>query len=87
MDASKIFPPNPRVNRARHAHLPDVSTFYDSRHGRVLMERRVLPHVPSASGARYQEGGILFWDNSDSALVEVDGRRFTDCRLNASNAQ
>ena len=50
-------------------------------------KRRVLPHVPSASGARYQEGGILFWDNGDSALVQVDGRRFTDCRLNVSNAQ
>ena len=49
-------------------------------------KRLVLPHVRAASGARYEDGGALFWDKGDSALVEIDGRRFTDCRLNASIA-
>jgi membrane-bound inhibitor of C-type lysozyme len=46
----------------------------------------VLRQVPAASGARYEEGGTIFWDHDGSALVEVGGQRFTDCSLSEARA-
>jgi putative lipoprotein len=42
----------------------------------------VLAETPVASGARYQEGETVYWNRGDSALFEVAGQRFTECRAN-----
>ena len=39
----------------------------------------VLPQVPSASGAKYQEGRTVFWNHGDEARFEVDGRIYPAC--------
>lgn len=39
----------------------------------------VLPQTISASGARYEGGGILFWNKGEEALLEVDGLSFPGC--------
>lgn len=41
----------------------------------------VLPQVRAASGARYEDGGVLFWSKGDGALLTVDGQAFEGCRL------
>ena len=46
----------------------------------------VLSQVRSASGAKYQEGGVLFWSKGEEVLLEVDGLRYTDCVLNPARA-
>src|SRR6185436_2986069 len=46
----------------------------------------VLHQVPAASGARYEDGETLYWDQGGSALIQVAGRRFTECRLSESKA-
>jgi putative lipoprotein len=44
----------------------------------VLPDRTlVLPQVPAASGARYQEGQTLFWDRGNEARLEIDGKVYT----------
>lgn len=46
----------------------------------VLPDRTlVLPQVPAASGARYQEGQTLFWDRGNEARLEIDGKVYTGC--------
>lgn len=46
----------------------------------VLPDRTlVLPQVPAASGAKYQEGRKLFWNKGDEALFEIDGKTYTGC--------
>jgi putative lipoprotein len=41
----------------------------------VLPDRTlVLPQVPAASGARYQEGHSLFWKRGNEARLEIDGK-------------
>jgi uncharacterized membrane protein/heat shock protein HslJ len=44
----------------------------------------VLGRVRSASGARYEEGGTVFWSKGDTALFEYAGRTFGDCKSNPS---
>lgn len=39
-----------------------------------------LPHVPSASGAKYESQGILFWSKGDDATFEQEGKS-TACRV------
>jgi membrane-bound inhibitor of C-type lysozyme len=47
-----------------------------------LPERAVmLPHVISASGARYSDGSITYWSKGDHALLEVDGVSRSGCTL------
>lgn len=46
----------------------------------------VLSQVRSASGTKYEEGNIRFWSKGDEALLEIDGLRYTDCRLNHARA-
>lgn len=41
----------------------------------------VLPIVRSASGARYEQGGVMFWSKGDSAQVVVNGTEYTDCAV------
>jgi membrane-bound inhibitor of C-type lysozyme len=43
--------------------------------GRTL----VLPQVPAASGARYQEGRTLFWNQGNEARFEIEGKVYTGC--------
>ncbi len=46
----------------------------------VLPDRTlVLPQVPAASGARYQEGHTLFWNQGNEARLEIDGKVYTGC--------
>ena len=41
----------------------------------ILPDRTlVLPQVPAASGARYQEGHTLFWNQGNEARLEIDGK-------------
>jgi putative lipoprotein len=42
----------------------------------------VLSATPAASGARYAEGDIVFWNRGELAMFEVGGQRYTDCRSN-----
>lgn len=43
---------------------------------------RVLSLAMSASGARYVEGDIEFWNKGELATFDIAGRRFVDCRSN-----
>ena len=46
----------------------------------------VLSQVRSASGTKYEEGDVMFWSKGEEALLEVDGQRYNDCRLNHARA-
>ena len=52
--------------------------------GRVAIWLRdrhtVLSQVRTASGARYEGDGILFWNKGDEALLEVNGVRYQNCK-------
>ncbi|MGH7549551.1 MAG: MliC family protein [Gemmatimonadota bacterium] len=39
----------------------------------------MLPHVVSASGARFSEGEYTYWSKGDEARLEIPGRSFTGC--------
>jgi heat shock protein HslJ len=39
----------------------------------------VLPQVVAASGAKYQDGSIVFWDRGTEARIEVDGKVYPAC--------
>lgn len=39
-----------------------------------------LPHVRSASGARYGTDRVLLWTKGEEAILEVDGVRYDGCR-------
>ena len=43
------------------------------------IERCVLPQVPAASGAQYQEGSSLFWSQGNEARIEVEGKVYPAC--------
>ena len=44
----------------------------------VLPDRTlVLPQVPAASGARYQEGRTVFWNQGNEARFEIDGKVYS----------
>lgn len=46
----------------------------------VLPDRTlVLPQVPAASGAKYQEGRTVFWNQGNEAQFEVDGKVYSSC--------
>src|SRR5688572_23655768 len=45
---------------------------------------QVLSLTRSASGARYEEGDTVFWNQGDLASIEIGGQRFPDCRSNPS---
>jgi len=46
----------------------------------------VLSLALSASGARYVEGDIEFWNKGELATFDIAGRRFVDCRSNPAKA-
>jgi membrane-bound inhibitor of C-type lysozyme len=37
--------------------------------------------VPSASGSKYQSGDIMFWSKGESAMLQIGGEVFSNCRL------
>ena len=43
---------------------------------------RVLGQVRSASGAKYEDGDIMFWSQGDEAMLDVGSRRYRGCQLN-----
>jgi membrane-bound inhibitor of C-type lysozyme len=45
-----------------------------------------LPHVPSASGAKYRDGQITFWSKGDDAFIEDDQEIHRNCRNNRAKA-
>jgi len=47
---------------------------------------RVLPQVRAASGARYEDGHMLFWSKGSEASLEVGERRYSGCQLNPARA-
>ncbi len=46
----------------------------------------ILSQVRSASGTRYEEGDVLFWQKGEEALLEVGNQRYGDCRINHARA-
>jgi membrane-bound inhibitor of C-type lysozyme/uncharacterized membrane protein len=92
--ACQSTPPSanaPEVKEAPPAKLPIAArfdcdtlaltaTFHDDRVVLELPERSLtLPHVVSASGARYSDGPVTFWNKGREATFELDGRKQT-CR-------
>jgi putative lipoprotein len=46
----------------------------------VLSDRTLaLPQVPAASGAKYQEGSTVFWNQGNEARFEIEGKVHTGC--------
>ena len=45
-----------------------------------------LPHVPSASGAKYSDGAITFWAKGEHAVLEIDQETHHECNNNRSIA-
>jgi membrane-bound inhibitor of C-type lysozyme len=45
-----------------------------------------LPHVRSASGAKYSENQITYWSKGDKALLKIGNVKHTDCENNRSLA-
>ena len=41
----------------------------------------VLPRAIAASGARYTDGVVTFWNKGDEALLELDGTTREGCRV------
>lgn len=41
-----------------------------------------LPHVEAASGTKYTDGEVLFWQKVDEARLEWQGRTYAGCRNN-----
>jgi len=41
----------------------------------------VLAQVPSASGAKYQDGDIEFWSKGDDAMLTVGDQQYLNCAL------
>lgn len=39
-----------------------------------------LPHVPSASGAKYADRGIVFWSKGEEAMLDVRDASYRSCR-------
>ena len=42
----------------------------------------VLQHQPAASGAKYVNDQVLFWNKGDEALLEMTGQREACTRMN-----
>lgn len=49
--------------------------------GRFDPRTRALEQVRAASGARYEGGGVLFWNRGDEALLRVDGEEYSGCTM------
>jgi putative lipoprotein len=47
---------------------------------------RHLPQVVSASGAKYDDGGVSFWTKGDTAMLERKGGAVVNCRENRARS-
>lgn len=45
-----------------------------------------LPHVPSASGAKYSDDQITYWSKGDEALLKIGNEKHTICKNNRALA-
>lgn len=45
-----------------------------------------LPHVPAASGAKYQDGATTYWSKGEMALLERDNHPRVECKNNRAKA-
>ncbi len=45
-----------------------------------------LPHIISASGAKYSEGDTLFWSKGNEVMLKYDGRNYHGCVNNRKKA-
>lgn len=45
-----------------------------------------LPHVPSASGAKYSDGITTFWSDGEEARLEIEGEKPRTCTNNPAKA-
>jgi len=45
-----------------------------------------LPHVPAASGAKYQDGATIYWSKGEMALLERDNHPRVECKNNRAKA-
>jgi putative lipoprotein len=54
---------------------------FDREKATVFLEGRTLelPHVPSASGAKYSDGTNTVWSKGNDAIVEIDGKSYQGC--------
>lgn len=52
----------------------------DSAHVRLPARTVTLPHVESASGARYEAEGVLFWSKGSEASLETSSGARTGCQ-------
>lgn len=43
----------------------------------------VLGQKRAASGARYEGDGVVFWNKGNSALLQIDGKTYSDCALDS----
>lgn len=46
----------------------------------------VLGQARAASGAKYAGDGVIVWTKADTALLSVDGRTYSDCRLDRARS-
>src|SRR5688572_21172542 len=47
----------------------------------TLPERSVaLPLMPAASGAKYDDGEVVFWSHGPAAMLSADGELHRDCQ-------
>jgi putative lipoprotein len=46
----------------------------------------VLPGVPAASGAKYSDGAITFWNKGNEALLDMEGTLYRHCSSNPARA-
>lgn len=53
----------------------------DEEHARLYFDNRhfKLKHVPSASGARYEGEGLMFWTKGRDAMLNVGGKNYEGC--------
>ena len=49
-------------------------------------ETLLLPQVESASGAKYQREGVVFWSQGQQASLEYQGEHYAACRNNPAQA-
>ncbi|NKF21125.1 lysozyme inhibitor [Solimonas sp. C16B3] len=78
--AARTAPPSSTA--AYHCDGLDLTATYDADQVTIDMPGReyTLPHVVSADGAKYHNDKGTFWSKGDHAIVEIDGKPYTNCR-------
>lgn len=60
------------------AFAADVDT--GSARVELVVREETLPRVPSATGARYEAGDLVFWSHGGAALLAAGDREHRECR-------